>query len=101
MPLGQFFACPPLVGYNKTIINMAAKNRFKDKFSDGKIATGKFYTPGSFSSRSRRGLAGALRKARSAGKYSYTQNLSKENLKIFQKLLGEELSKLSTTSAGL
>ena len=79
---------------------MVPKNRFEDKFSGDKIATGRFYTAGSFSSRSRKGLAGALRKARSAGKYSYAQNLSKENLKTFQGLLGEELSKISTTSTG-
>lgn len=80
---------------------MAGKNRFQDKFSAGKVGTGRFYTAGSLTSRKRRGLAGALRKTKVAGKHSYAKNLSKKDLKTFQKIIGKEMSQLSTHSKGL
>src|SRR3989338_2130423 len=80
---------------------MADQNRFSSKFSVGKIGTGKFYRPGSLSSRTPRGLAGALRQAKTAGKHSYAKNLSTQDLGTFQKLIGSELSKLPAHSQGL
>lgn len=80
---------------------MAEKNRFVGKLSIGKIGSGRLYAAGSFSSRARRGLAGALRQTRSAGKHTYAKNLSKQDLKTFQNLAGEELVKVSAHSSGL
>ncbi|MFA6410131.1 MAG: hypothetical protein WCW26_00975 [Candidatus Buchananbacteria bacterium] len=78
-----------------------ATNRFQDKISVSKIGTGGFFRAGSFDSRKKVGLAGALRSAKQAGKFSYAKNLSKKDLQTFQGLLGEELAKLPKHSAGL
>ena len=85
------------IDYNNTM----AKNRFWDKFSVRDIGTGKFYTAGSFTTRARRGLAGALRRAKSAGRHSYAKNLSTKDLGVFQELIGDEMSQLTTSSKGL
>lgn len=80
---------------------MAEKNRFQDKISIQNIGSGKFFTAGSFNTRYRKGLAGALRKAKSAGRASYAKNLSQKDLKTFQGLIGKEVSRLSAHSKGL
>lgn len=79
---------------------MARLSPLKD-FSAGKFGSGKLFRPGSFSSKNRYGLAGALRKFKDSGKHSYAKNLSKQDLKIFHGLIGEEMAKTSTYSKGL
>ncbi|MAF13554.1 MAG: hypothetical protein CMI53_01540 [Parcubacteria group bacterium] len=78
-----------------------ARNRFQDNLSSKAIGTGKFFTAGSFSSRAKKGLAGVLRRAKGAGKYTYAKNLSKKDMETFQKIIGKEMSQLSTHSKGL
>lgn len=80
---------------------MTAKNRFQDSFSTKSIGTGKLFSAGNFSAKAKKGLAGALRKAKGAGRHTYTKNLSKEDLTTFQKIIGKEMSQLSTHSKGL
>ena len=80
---------------------MATRNRFKDDFSVNEIGTGNFYTAGSFKSRKRTGLAGALRSAKSKGARTYTKNLSGKDLKTFQGLIGDELKKQPKNTGGL
>ncbi|MFA6215278.1 MAG: hypothetical protein WC768_01775 [Patescibacteria group bacterium] len=80
---------------------MANVNRFQDKLGTGKIGTGSAYRAGSWASTKKAGLAGALRQAKLAGKHSFAKNLSEEDLKTFQKLVGEELKQLPKFSGGL
>ncbi|OGY43340.1 MAG: hypothetical protein A3J62_03130 [Candidatus Buchananbacteria bacterium RIFCSPHIGHO2_02_FULL_38_8] len=80
---------------------MTNQNQFKDKFSASKIGSGRFFTAGKLGGQFvRRGLAGALRAAKTAGRHSYGKNLSGRDLETFQGLLGEELSKLPKHSKG-
>ena len=79
---------------------MARINPLKN-FSAETIGSGRLFSPGSFSSKNKRGLAGALRKFKSAGRYSYAKNLSKQNLETFHGLIGEERSKVSVHSEGI
>lgn len=78
-----------------------ATNRFQNNLSKEKIGTGKFFTKGSYTSLFRRGLAGALRKARVEGRHSYAQNLSLKDTMDIGELLGDEMKKLSPHSKGI
>lgn len=78
-----------------------ANNRFKDTFKTSKIGTGKLHASGSFTSRSPRGLAGALRQAKMAGKHSFAKNLSHQDLTVFHGLIGKEMARIGTHSQGL
>lgn len=80
---------------------MTSLNPFKKAFSASKIGTGRFFTAGKLSGKSRMGLGGALRNAKGAGLKSYAKNLSKEDLAKFQDLIGNEMKDLSLHSEGL
>lgn len=77
-------------------------NRLQDNFSIKNIGTGGLYQAGKLGSQfKRRGLAGALRSAKGAGKYSYAKNLSGKDLEAFQSVVGQRLARLSKHSEGL
>jgi len=84
-----------------------ATNRFRDKFSPGKIGTGRLHIAGKLGTGKpgerfkRRGLAGALRKFKTEGRFTYGKNLSNNDLRITQGILGKRLKKLLPHSKGL
>jgi len=84
-----------------------ATNRFQDKFSPSKIGTGRLHIAGKLGTGKpgerckRRGLAGALRKFRSEGKYTYGKNLSDKALVVAHRILGKLMRRLQPHSKGL
>lgn len=78
-----------------------AINRFQDKITPSRVGTGSHYTAGTLSGKfKRRGLAGALRNVKGAGRHSYAKNLSNEDLEKFQAVVGKRLAQLSKHSKG-
>lgn len=78
-----------------------ATNRFQDELSIKKIGSGAFYTAGKLGSKfKRRGLAGALRTAKGAGRFSYSKNISNKDVEKFHGVVGKRLAKLSKHSEG-
>lgn len=78
------------------------RSRIGEGFDIDKIHSGRLYRPGSFSSRRRVGLAGAMRKLKTSSlRLTEAKNLSKDDLKIFHKLIGEKLDKAPAFSPGL
>jgi hypothetical protein len=80
---------------------MTTGNPYKDDFSVRKVGAGGFFSQGSFSSRSRYGLAGALRAFKAKRKHGVASNLSDDDLKIFAHLIGPELKKASTHTTSI
>lgn len=80
---------------------MPIEDTLSNRFEIKKIGTGSHFRAGSFTGRKKIGLAGALRSTKSQHRRTTWKNLSTENLKTTQRLIGEELEKLPIHSAGL